>query len=153
MTYACLWFSCFASSLIFIPVSDERRYPAGYHLLYVPYYSSDYSGYHWAVYNDNNIFYSFDDGDTTPGEICDYTRAACNQIQFVIGPNSEWLVQQPTSVSRDETPGSHVCLEKKFDASDYWYNKMYHHPPKPHNVLCLQTEELFESYHKPHIVS
>ncbi len=44
------------------------RFPRGYTLLFIPFYSTDYSGYHWAVYDNNNKFYSFDDSDATSGE-------------------------------------------------------------------------------------
>lgn len=44
------------------------RYPAGYSLIFIPYYSPAYSGYHWGVYDQSNNFYGFDDGDTTAGE-------------------------------------------------------------------------------------
>ena len=50
-------------------------YPGGYTMLFIPSYAADYTGYHWAVYDKDHAFYSFDDGDATSGEIL---RACCN---------------------------------------------------------------------------
>lgn len=44
------------------------RYPVGYTIMYIPYYSPvyvpDYG--HWAVYNEQGVFYDFDDSETSP---------------------------------------------------------------------------------------
>ena len=81
MAYACDGFSC----LLLLPtlrlsdgVCEVCRYPSGYTLLFIPYYAPDYSGQHWAVYNDNNNFYGFDDGDATAGEPCASSHVASN---------------------------------------------------------------------------
>ena len=44
------------------------RYPYGYSLIFIPYYSPAYTGYHWGVYNEQNNFYGFDEGDASSGE-------------------------------------------------------------------------------------
>ncbi len=49
------------------------RFPGGYTLLFIPYYSAEYTGYHWTVYDNHNKFYSFDDGDASPGEALPFT--------------------------------------------------------------------------------
>ena len=45
-----------------------RRYPYGYTILFIPYYSSAYTGNHWAVYNEGGQFWGYDDGDVTNGD-------------------------------------------------------------------------------------
>ena len=35
---------------------------------FVPFYAAEYTGFHWAVYDQTKRFYSFDDGDATSGE-------------------------------------------------------------------------------------
>ena len=55
------------------------RFPRGYTLLFIPFYSTEYSGYHWAVYDDNNKFYSFDDGDATSGEDSPFNHSSVLQ--------------------------------------------------------------------------
>ena len=44
------------------------RYPLGYSLLFIPFYSAAYTGNHWAVYNQQGQFWGYDDGDTTNGD-------------------------------------------------------------------------------------
>ena len=44
-----------------------RRYPDGYTLLFISSHSPAYTGSHWAVYDQDNLFCGFDDGDTTSG--------------------------------------------------------------------------------------
>ena len=66
------------------------RYPGGYTLLFIPYYSPVYTGQHWAVYNENNNFYGFDDGDITPGETVLHMRSlepAKNSIEHLHNQN------------------------------------------------------------------
>ncbi len=46
------------------------RYPGGYTLLFIPSYSPDYTGQHWAVYDNNYDFTGFDINDATSGETC-----------------------------------------------------------------------------------
>ena len=71
MACARLCFPCLVSNQSsMLSLYDLCRYPGGYTLLYIPYYSPDYSGYHWAVYNNDNTFYGFDDGDATLGRTC-----------------------------------------------------------------------------------
>ena len=43
------------------------RYPNRYTLLFISLYSPAYTGFHWAVYNQNQMFYGFEDGDITSG--------------------------------------------------------------------------------------
>ena len=43
------------------------RYPDGFTLLFIPFHSSAYTGFHWAVYNEDEVFYGFDDDDITSG--------------------------------------------------------------------------------------
>ena len=45
------------------------RYPNGYTLLFISCYSSAYTAFHWAVYNQDQAFYGFDDGDITLGGV------------------------------------------------------------------------------------
>ncbi len=45
-----------------------RRYPPNYSILFIPYYSSAYTGNHWAVYNEGGQFWGYDDGDMTNGD-------------------------------------------------------------------------------------
>ncbi len=44
------------------------RFPKGYTLQFVPFHAAEYTGFHWAVYDQTKRFYSFDDGDATSGE-------------------------------------------------------------------------------------
>ena len=44
------------------------RFPKGYTLQFVPFYAAEYTGYHWAVYDQIKRFYGYDDGDATSGE-------------------------------------------------------------------------------------
>ena len=44
------------------------RYPFGYTLLFIPFYSAAYTGNHWAVYNQDGQFWGYDDGDVTNGD-------------------------------------------------------------------------------------
>ena len=60
------------------------RYPPGYTIMFIPYYSTVYrrSYGHWAVYNERQEFYGFDDGDATE-DFYDYDSgdglpAGCN---------------------------------------------------------------------------
>ena len=46
----------------------SRRFPKGYTLQFVPFYAAEYTGFHWAVYDQTKRFYSYDDGDATSGE-------------------------------------------------------------------------------------
>ena len=43
------------------------RYPNDYTLLFISFHSSAYTGFHWAVYNENQLFFGFDDDDITSG--------------------------------------------------------------------------------------
>ena len=62
---------------------DFCRYPDGYTLLFISFHSSDYTRFHWAVYNQYQGFYQshrtldtgctppndgYDDDDITSGE-------------------------------------------------------------------------------------
>ncbi|KAK9902772.1 hypothetical protein WJX75_005657 [Coccomyxa subellipsoidea] len=53
-----------------------HMYPAGYTIICIPYYSPVYvrTYGHWAVYNEQGIFYDFDDGDATD-DFYDYDSA------------------------------------------------------------------------------
>ncbi|CAL5228155.1 g11235 [Coccomyxa viridis] len=46
----------------------QHTFPKGYTLQYVPFYAAEYTGHHWAVYDQNKKLYSFDDGDATAGD-------------------------------------------------------------------------------------
>ena len=43
------------------------RYPIDYMLLFICFHCSAYTGFHWAVYDENQVFYGFDDNDITVG--------------------------------------------------------------------------------------
>ena len=43
------------------------RYPNDYMLLFISFHSSAYTGFHWAVYDENQVFYGFDDNDINVG--------------------------------------------------------------------------------------
>ena len=44
--------------------------------MFVPSYMPDYSGHHWAVYDNNDNFCGYDDGDTTSGETLECSGVA-----------------------------------------------------------------------------
>ena len=56
-------------SLTLFSYSVSCRYPAGYSLVFIPYYSPVYTGSHWGVYDQDQNFYGYDDGDVS-GELC-----------------------------------------------------------------------------------
>lgn len=47
--------------------AGASRYPAGFTLQYVAFYSSAYAGHHWAIYDQAHTFYAYDNGDVTEG--------------------------------------------------------------------------------------
>ena len=49
-------------------MNDSFSFPGGYTMLFISSHAAEYTGYHWAVYNQAQSFYSFDDGDSTSGE-------------------------------------------------------------------------------------
>ena len=53
------------------------RFPLNYTLLYIPASSSHFGGYHWIIYDEAKSFYSYDDGDSTPGEDLEPTAKLC----------------------------------------------------------------------------
>lgn len=53
----------------------------------MPFYAAEYTGHHWAVY-DQNKFYSFDDGDATAGEIRPPSSASVTKAQLALVPFS-----------------------------------------------------------------
>ena len=57
------------SGLVLNVFRDFCRYPGGYALLFVPSYMPDYTGHHWAVYDNNDNFCGYDDSDATSGEL------------------------------------------------------------------------------------
>ena len=79
---------CLCSSNNFFEINEcvgfVSRYPPGYTIIFICYYSTVYhvSYGHWAVYNERQEFYGFDDGDATE-DFYDYDSgdrlpAGCN---------------------------------------------------------------------------
>ena len=54
----------------------------------MPFYAAEYTGHHWAVYDQNKKFYSFDDGDATAGEIRPPSSASVTKAQLALVPFS-----------------------------------------------------------------
>ena len=99
---------------------SQCRYPAGYSLVFIPYYSPVYTGSHWGVYDQNQNFYGYDDGDVS-GELC-LQWPACNQIRTHAAWQPSIAKAQPCKSNRDSEYAQHLAALLTTTASSRAYS-------------------------------